>query len=298
MVANPIQKRQRNSMLGGLLIGLVVGLLICAVFYVLLIRPNMSQVGTTASTSGGQALVLRTAVKAGNPITTEMLEVARVGAVPADAVGGIEANTVAKIDLQAGTVLSASMLLKQGEDTNTRAIEYNMLALPTQLSTGDYIDVRLQMPDGTDYIVVSKKQVQNANDSTIWLKMNEEETLVMSNAIVEYYIMSGSKLYATKYTEPGIQTASKVTYTPNRAVATLVQNAIGAEGIANDVRFTEALNNMRNSNINAQLSRYSDKGLENLEEKIQEEIQNLKQSRQAYFGVLDSASTSTTETAE
>ena len=65
-----------------------------------------------------------------------------------------------------------------------------MLVLPYQLATGDYIDIRLRMPNGNDYIVVSKKMVEIPQiagvDSTdsIWIKMTEEETLLLSNAIV------------------------------------------------------------------------------------------------------------------
>ena len=295
MVANPIQKRQRNSMLGGLLIGLIVGLLICAVFYVFLIRPNMNQVGTTANSEGGQALVLKTAVKSGGAITVEDVEVRNVSTKPADAVATVAANQIAKVDLQPGTILSSSVLTTSGEKTtkSLRVQEYNMIALPSELATGDYIDIRLQLPDGGDYIVVSKKCVQNANASTVWLKMNEEETLTMSNAIIEYYIITGSKLYATKYTDPGMQEASTPTYFPSNAVIDLINSQkdvnIGANELAMG-RYSEAVKNTRKS-INSQKAKYSEDEMENLETRVQEEIQNLKQSREAYFGVLDSTAT-------
>ena len=54
-------------------------------------------------------------------------------------------------------------------------------------------------------------------------------------------------------------------------------------------RYTEALKNLRNSKIRAALSKYDEeKQLENIETKIKEEITNLKESRAAYLGVLDS----------
>ena len=55
------------------------------------------------------------------------------------------------------------------------------------------------MPNGGDYIVVSKKQVLKCDSTNISLNMYEEEIDIMSNAIIEYYIMPGSKLYATTY---------------------------------------------------------------------------------------------------
>ena len=60
------------------------------------------------------------------------------------------------------TVLTTEMITKSNEKTtdDLRKVEYNVLTLPSQLQTGEYIDVRLALPSGQDYIVVSKKQVE------------------------------------------------------------------------------------------------------------------------------------------
>ena len=64
--------------------------------------------------------------------------------------------------MTAGTVLSKEMIYEdeseQGNDV--RKQEYNMFVLPTDLQNGDYIDIRLMLPSGTDYIVASKKRVE------------------------------------------------------------------------------------------------------------------------------------------
>ena len=54
-------------------------------------------------------------------------------------------------------------------------------------------------------------------------------------------------------------------------------------------RFTEALKNIRNSAINKEINNYSDTKLQNIEKNIQEEIKNLKESRESYFGALNAA---------
>lgn len=298
MVANPIQKQKRNSMLIGLIVGLVIGLVLCVILY-LFLTSNTGASLTSGDTTKNVA-VLNKSIKSGAEITTADYEIKKVNAtsVPTDAVGGISGTAVAKIDLTAGTVLSNSMLTTTDSKLtkDLREQEYNMITLPTQLATGDYIDIRLQLPDGGDYIVVSKKYVQKADATTVWLNMNEEEILVMSNAIVEYYIMTGSKLYATKYTEPGTQEAATPTYCPNATVVDLINGQLKNDENPNgniesliQGRFSEKLKSIRNSRIKTQLDKYNDTGLENLETNIQEEIKNLQESRQAYFGVLDSA---------
>lgn len=291
MVANPMQKMKRNSTLLGLVIGLVIGLILCVVLF--LFMQSRIETGAISSSDSVNVTVLTKAVSSGTEITAADVTTKQVnkGNAPADATSTV-IGAVAKIDLTAGTILSNSMITTKDSKLtkDLREQEYNMIVLPTGLTAGKYVDIRLQLPDGGDYIVVSKKYVQNANATTVWLKMTEEEILTMSNAIVEYYIMAGSKLYATTYTDPGAQEAAIPTYCPNATVVDLINSQLNGNITSlTEGRYTDKLKNIRNSRIKAQLDKYSDKELENLETKIQEEIQSLKETRQAYFGALNSA---------
>ena len=293
MVTNPIQKQKRNSLLGGLAIGLIIGLVLCGVLYLFL----TSKAGTAATSKDGviKVMVLNKTIKSGNEITVNDYTMKNVSKsmAPADAIGSINGTAVAKIDLSSGTVLSNSMLTQKTEQLSKdlREQQYNMISLPTDLAAGDFIDIRLQLSDGGDYIVASKKNVQKADATTVWLNMNEEETLAMSNAIVEYYTMAGSKLYATKYTDPGTQEAAVATYSPNDTVKALMLNNDNITTQLQDGtgRLADKLKAIRRAKIDVELNKYSETGLENLEKNIQEEIDSLKESRQAYFGTLNSA---------
>lgn len=293
MVTNPIQKQKRNSLLGGLAIGLIIGLVLCGVLYLFL----TSKAGSVATSKDGviKVMVLNKTIKSGNEITANDYTVKTVNksVVPDDAIRSINGTAVAKIDLSSGTVLSNSMLTQKTEQLSKdlREQQYNMISLPTDLAAGDFIDIRLQLSDGGDYIVASKKNVQKADATTVWLNMNEEETLAMSNAIVEYYTMAGSKLYATKYTDPGTQEAAVATYSPNDTVKALMLNNDNITTQLQDGtgRLADKLKAIRKAKIDVELNKYSETGLENLEKNIQEEIDSLKESRQAYFGTLNSA---------
>lgn len=293
MVTNPIQKQKRNSLLGGLAIGLIIGLVLCVVLYMFL----TSKTGSVATSKEGtiKVIVLNKEIKSGSAVTAADYSVQTVNKsiAPTDAIGSINGTAVAKINLSAGTVLSNSMLTQENEKLtkDLREQQYNMITLPTDLVAGDFIDIRLQLSDGGDYIVVSKKSVQKATDTTVWLKMNEEEILAMSNAIVEYYTMAGSKLYATKYTDPGSQEAAVTTYSPNDTVKALMLNDDNITSQLQDGtgRLSEKFKAIRKAKIESELGKYSETGLENLEKNIKEEIESLKESRQAYFGTLNSA---------
>ena len=212
---------------------------------------------------------------------------------------------VAKIDLNKNTVMSADMIEESNERTtdDLREQEYNMITLPTDLKDNDVIDIRLRIPTGEDYIVQSKKRVKlvgtDGNDgsdastysNTISIKQSEGDILTMSAAIVDAYRMKGCKLYATKYTDPGSQEAAVTTYSPNDTVRALMLNDDNITSQLQDGtgRLSEKFKAIRKAKIDAELGKYSETGLENLEKNIKEEIESLKESRQAYFGTLNSA---------
>lgn len=288
MGVNPMQKMKRNSTLTGLIIGLVIGLILCVCLYMFLTSSSGAIVkGDTVS-----VCVLNTNVKSGGVISLANVsaKVMSVENVPADAVT-VTSDVVAKIDLSAGTILTAGMLNTTSTTltNDLREQEYNMITLPTTLMAGDFIDIRLQLPNGGDYIVVSKKQVLNCNSTTVWLNMYEEEIELMSNAIIEYYIMAGSKLYATTYTEPGLQTAAVGTYVPNSTVSALIASNPNITSYINSDRYADKLKEIRNNHINAAVNSYSEDAISNIESNMKDEIETLKQSREAYFGTLNAA---------
>lgn len=140
-----------------------------------------------------------------------------------------ETALVSKIDLSSKTIITKSMFAISNEQTtdDLREQEYNMVILPSNLTSGDTIDIRLRLPSGLDYVVVSKKKVTlptnlETADNTMFIKETEDEILTMSAAIVDAYKINGSKLYATKYTDPGIQKTANQTYIPSGETLTLI----------------------------------------------------------------------------
>ena len=298
MAMNPIQKERNNATIIGAIIGLVMGIALAAVV-VIILKPDILNFSGGATEPQQQAAVLNKDITSGTQITEADVTISKVrkSMIPSDAVSTITVGSTAKIDLKANTVLSASMLNAPGTTSNAelREQEYNMIALPTLIKAGDFIDVRFVSPSGQDFIVVSKKRVENANSTSVWLKMTEEETIIMSNAIVEYYIMTGSKLYADKYTDAGIQTASVPTYVPNSSVLKLINENVTNTNIKQltEGRYAEGLRSLRASTINNDLGDYSEKRLENLETRLQEEIKNLKEARAAYLNALTAEQSAT-----
>jgi len=77
----------------------------------------------------------------------------------------IELNSVplvAKVDLNANTVLTEDLITRADNPVqdDIRKQEYNIVVLPVDITTGDYIDIRVMFPNGQDFIVVSKKKLK------------------------------------------------------------------------------------------------------------------------------------------
>lgn len=305
MVANPMQKKARNAFLLGTIITLVVCIIIGVLFYVLVIRKNEKKEAEEGTLT--YVYRLKNNVESGHEVTIADVEsiVVTSKAVPSDAFASKTKTTDskgketwtdkafpggynAKVDLKAGTILSSALVTEREElNSDLRYVEYNMLALPTTVDIGEFIDIRLKLPNGQDLIVISKKEIKTILGSTIGIELSEQEILMMESAIVEAYIMTASKIYITQYVEPGLQEAAKNTYVPTQAV----QNLIAANSNIVDTAkksLESTFNEGSRAWIDSDRSSYIDEQIENIEEKLKEEIENAKAAREAYLSGLTS----------
>ena len=232
MAMNPMQRKSRQSFLLGVVVALLIAAVIIALMF-LQMKKMKEQIDTNINEKR-MAYVLKRDVKSGEKLTADMFEQKEVtkDSVPSDVANVTGGNIIAKIDLKANTVISASMVTEEGEEItkDTREQTYNMISLPIDLVDGEYVDIRLKLPNGQDYIVLSKKKasIPNVNGEylkdTIKLTLSEGELLTLSGAIVESYQITGSTLYAIKYAEAGNQTAAIVNYVPSSALLKEIQN--------------------------------------------------------------------------
>ena len=199
---------------------------------------------------------------------------------------------VAKIDLNANTVLTTNMFgLGELVKSDVRKQEYNAIILPIDLISGEYIDIRFQLPSGQDFIVISKKLVEIPmidgidSVSTVRLELSEDEILAMSCAIVEAYRINGSKLYATKYVEPGMQEAAIPTYPINAETIALIQNNPNVTQTAMSNLVDRYNATLRNEHINKELQKETNTE-DNIINKMDESITKTQEERSQYLESL------------
>lgn len=315
MAINPMQKRARNSFIQGALVALILMLIV--VLFLVRQMKSINDAKEALEQANSQVLVAADDLKSGVEINYDedfITETVRTNVDPSTVISmddweftDEEGNIVPKykedgtqyyktlkmkIDVPAGTIVTKEMVYEEDNQlaATDRIQEYNMIVLPSTLKNGDHVDIRLTMPNGQDYIILAKKEVLGTTDTGLWIKVNEEEILTMNNAIVESYILPGSKLYAIPYIEAGMQTASIPTYQVGGAVLNLVSKN---PNITEDAKVALANRydpDLRVNNFENPLSVYVVEQEDRdsaVASGFQEEVQKIKEDRAAFVEELE-----------
>lgn len=130
-----------------------------------------------------------------------------------------------KVAVNPGTTILKNMVMDEELIDSMRERDITLNRLTVGLEVGDYIDIRMTMPYGDDYVVLSHKRVYEINDSTIKLYMTELEWNIFQGALIDYYLNSeyGCVIYGDKYIEPGLQEEAVNFYAVPDNIAALLQ---------------------------------------------------------------------------
>lgn len=110
-----------------------------------------------------------------------------------------------KVDINPGTILSKDMLMQEFDGSAEKYTkELTFTSLPVSTYVGDYIDLRILLPNSEEYVVVAHKQIQRLYDNTITILVSEEENAIINSAIQDLYNYNQyCAIYLMKYIEPG-----------------------------------------------------------------------------------------------
>lgn len=315
MAMNPMQRRARNSFL----IGFLVALIVMALVVVLLLQKMKSLNEAKEALEQLQKTVYVAADDLESGQIIDLYEDFSMDTVQStvdvseiiseddfkltDKDGNILLNAddeeisremMMKINVPKGTIVTKDMIVATDEEVSDseRLAEYNMILLPSHLKNGDYIDIRLSLATGQDYIVISKQRVYGTTEQSVWLKLDEDEILTLNNAIVEAYIIQGAKLYAFQYTEPGMQEAATTTYIPRQDVVSMIASSPNVTDDAKNALSARInlMSTVRAEQIQPAVDKAEEDGIvpgAAVETGVSEEIEKIKSARQAYVSELE-----------
>lgn len=312
MATNPMKRRERNAALIGALIAFAIMGLIVFLIYVR--YTNAKEQLDELKARQTKVIVAADTIESGASISEEnFVEEVVITTLspdeyytdshellyqPSEENEGEEyaLELIAKIEIPAGTIINPNMFIEAGNEItkDMRVQEYSSIALPSQLKNGDYIDVRLTLPTGQDYIVLSKKEVVQTDENTVWINVSEEEILLLNGAMIDAWTITGTKLYAIEYIDAGSQESATVTYKPSAEVMDLI---LADPNVAKEAKdgLAKDLNSMGGSAIVDEFRDYIDGALteyieerdKSAEEGFRNEITTMQTHRADYVDALE-----------
>lgn len=194
-------------------------------------------------------------IRAGEIITKKMVKLKTTlsGQLQSSFIKAEDIGGQALVDISKGTQVLKNMTQNTTIEDGQRELEFSLNIAGENIKKGDYTDIRLRYPDGEDYIVLSKSYISRIDWEKGYLYMNllPEEIHLISSALVDCYLNTGSYLYTTRYIAASYQNPSSVTYSPNENVLKLIEkdpNVI--------VKAREYLNDLDRGSLEERLRNY------------------------------------------
>lgn len=111
------------------------------------------------------------------------------------------------VNVKAYEPVMSSMVTDELFENDTREVEVAVANLMLDQKINDYVDIRVLFPDGSDYLVVPKLKVKKMSleNNIFYANLSEDEILTLSAVTIDAYTITGTRIYITRYVEPGLQ---------------------------------------------------------------------------------------------
>lgn len=128
-----------------------------------------------------------------------------------------------RLDLKSGTALSADMVYTDEVTDDMRLFDIVLHNIPVGLKVGSFIDVRISLPLGEDFIAIPHRKVHDIVGGTIKVAVKEEDIHVYNSMLIDSLLYPGTQLYATEYIEGGVQAAADSFYPISKNILAVAQ---------------------------------------------------------------------------
>lgn len=227
------QKKRQRSIITALSVVLVLAVGIIAYGYTMINALKTENANMTQEMTQNQqtVYVAKRLIERGEKINAEgsnanvELQKVYTGLESFNYITEDELGNVATVDISAGVPVMYVMVTDKAITNDSREFELSAVNLTTDQDVYDVVDVRILFPDGSDYVVLAKKEINqlslaNCVFSTI---LNEEEILRYACAIIDAYTTTGARLYTTRYVEGSLQEAATPNYPVRESTRKLLQ---------------------------------------------------------------------------
>lgn len=180
------------------------------------LQSKLEAVGTFAD-----VYTVKADVKMGQEIKQEdlVLQTLPTSSIPANAITDVQSlvGSYYRIGLQPGVTLTTDFVVTEAYTGAVYERDLYLDTLPVGLGVGDYVDVRVVLPGGEEFVVFPHKRINAIYEETVKMKFDEADLWLYTSMIVDrsLYRNVGFKIYCTKYVDPGAHDKT-VAYYPVR----------------------------------------------------------------------------------
>ena len=128
-----------------------------------------------------------------------------------------------KTDLVTGTNLTPDLIYDDELTNDMRYLDVVLHSLPVGIEPGAFVDVRILLPSGQDFIAMSKKKIASIDAGVLKLIVDESEINVYNSLLLDSYLYTGTQLYAVEYVEGGIQQSADTFYPMSSSILAVAQ---------------------------------------------------------------------------
>lgn len=153
-----------------------------------------------------------------------------------------------KLPMTAGTIITYDCVYEQIITNDMRYYDVLLDLLPIGLQPGTFVDIRMKIGTGSDYVVIPHRQVVEINGNVLKLILTEEDIQIFSGALIDNIVFNdeikvnkdinedgviddddaideiGSYLYAVEYVVGGVQEKATNFYAPSSIVQSIMNN--------------------------------------------------------------------------
>lgn len=177
-----------------------------------------------------------------------------------------------KTGLTTGTAISSDIIYTDEITDDLRLFDVVVHNVPVGLKEGSYVDVRITLPQGEDFIAMAHKRVASINAGVLKLIVTEKDLHTYNSMLIDSLVYPGTQLYAVEYLEGGIQSGADTYYPLASNVLAIAQKDPNLlEAIKSDIiHRREAVETGLVSVAEDELTRTLERGRENFSESITE----------------------------
>jgi hypothetical protein len=128
-----------------------------------------------------------------------------------------------KLSLTAGSAISKDAIYSSELTDDMRLYDVVLNNIPVGLKEGTYVDVRISLPLGEDFVAIPHKKVASINAGVLKLAINETDIHTYNSMLIDALLYPGTSMYAVEYLEGGVQKAADAYYPVSNNILSVAQ---------------------------------------------------------------------------